>query len=319
MNSQSKATLRTISTVLVIVIVVLAFLIAGIRIFGFQIYGVTSDSMAPEYPKGALVYVQKTDVQDLRVRDVITYQLDKKNISTHRINEIVRDETTPNALKFRTKGDANDEPDAKLVTEADIIGRVAFSIPHLGNLASYIQQPPGIYVAIVIGIALVVLVVMTDKISADDAKVQSEKKKQGVLTKLGLNKKTAAKNASPMKQGYVPGQSARPAQQQTMQPNVAQPQQYPQGYAQQQQYPQGYVQPQQYPRQGYTPQQQYPQGYAQQYPQGYAQQQYPQQGYAPQQYPQGYVQQYPQQQYPQGYAQQQYPQGYAQAQQGTKQ
>lgn len=307
MSSQFKATLRTISTVLVIVIVILAFLIAGIRIFGFQIYGVTSDSMAPEYPKGALVYVQKTDVQDLRVRDVITYQLDKKNISTHRINEIVRDELNPNVLKFRTKGDANDEADAKLVTEADIIGKVAFSIPHLGNIASYIQQPPGLYVAIVIGIVLVALVVMTDRISADDAKQQTTKKSQGILTRFGIRKKQQpTEEASPMKQGYVPGQAARPAQQQAMPPNAAYPQQYPQGYIQQQ-YLQGYAQQQQYSPQGYV--------HPQQYPQGYVQQQYPQ-GYAQQQYPQGYTQpHYPQQQYPQGYAQQQYPQGYTQAQQ----
>lgn len=310
MSSQLKATLRTISTVLVIIVVILAFLIAGIRIFGYDIYGVTSSSMAPKYPVGSLVYVQSTDVNDLKVRDVITYQLDQKNISTHRIQEIVKE---GNTLKFRTKGDANKEADARLVTEAEIIGKVAFSIPHLGNIASYIQQPPGLYVAIVIGIALVVMVVMTDKISAEETDGKSEKKKQGVLTKLGIKKKQPAQESSPMKQGYVPGQANRPAQTQPVQQNAVQ--QYPQGYVQRQQYPQGYAQQQQYP-QGYVQQQQYPQGYAQQqqYPQGYAQQQQYPQGYAQQQYPQGYAQQYPQQ-----YPQQQYPQGYTQAQQGRKQ
>ncbi|MBR2053963.1 MAG: signal peptidase I [Clostridia bacterium] len=309
MKTQTKTTLRTITTALVVITVVIAFLIAGIRIFGFQIYGVTSSSMEPEYPKGSLVYVQRANVNDLRVRDVITYQLDKKTISTHRINEIVRDASNPNDIKFRTKGDANAEADNRLVTEADIIGKVAFCIPHLGNLASYIQKPPGLYVAIVVGIALVAVVVITDKETgkADDGQQVQNKKSspflQALLAKLGLKKKAPAQNASPLRQqGYVPGQAQPPRQQ------------YPQGYApQQQRYPQGYVQ-QQYP-QGYAPQQQqYPQGYVQQqqYPQGYAQQQYPQ-GYAPQQqYPQGYAQQ---QQYPQGYApQQQYPQGYVQQQ-----
>ena len=238
-------------------------MIAGIRIFGFQIYGVTSGSMEPEYPKGSLVYVQKVNVNDLRVRDVITYQLDKKTISTHRINEIVRDQTNPNVIKFRTKGDANAEADNRLVTEADIIGKVAFCIPHLGNLASYIQKPPGLYVAIVIGIALVTVVVITDKESGKESEAKQPQNQrsatwlQALLAKLGLKKKTTVQSGSPLKQqGYVPGQAQPPRQQ------------YPQGYA-----------PQQYP-QGYAPQQQYPQGYAQQqYPQGYAaQQQYPQQG-----------------------------------------
>lgn len=283
--------------------------------------------MEPEYPKGSLVYVQRTDVSDLRVRDVITYQLDKKTISTHRINEIVPDESNPNIIRFRTKGDANSEADNRLVSEADIIGKVIFCIPHLGNLASYIQKPPGLYVAIVIGIILVAVVVITDKETGKGSEGQQPQNNkspswlQALMAKLGLKKKATAQNASPLKQqGYVPGQAQQPAQYYP-QGYVQQPQQYQQGYAQQpQQYRQGYAQqPQQY-QQGYVQQpQQYQQGYAQQpqqYQQGYVQQpQQYQQGYAQQSqhYQQGYVQQ--PQQYAQGYAPQQYTQGYAQPQQ----
>ena len=332
-NQQTKATLRTITTALVIVAIIFAFLISGLRLFGFQVYGVLSGSMEPSYPVGSLVYVKAVDPEDLKIRDVITYSVSPKTVVTHRIVEIVPDDNNPYIKRFRTKGDANNDVDAALVGAADIIGRVSFCIPHLGNVASYIQQPPGIYVAIVLGIVLVGLVVITDSATEEKNKEQNGNQQQNkdkaninipwlsaLLVKLGIQKpKNNAPSAqSANRQGYVPGQ-AQPVNRQGYVPGQAQParQQYPQqGYQYpQQQYPQqGWQYPQQQnPQQGYQyPQQQYPQqGY--QYPQ----QQYPQQGYQypQQQYPQqGY--QYPQQQYPQQgqvqYPRQQYPQqGYA--------
>ena len=322
-NQQTKATLRTITTVMVFLAIIFAFLISGLRLFGFQVYGVLSGSMEPSYPVGSLVYVKPVDVDELKIRDVITYSVSSKTVVTHRIVEIVPDENNPYIKRFRTKGDANDDVDASLVGAADIIGRVSFCIPHLGNVASYIQQPPGIYVAIVVGIVLVGLVVITDSATEEKNKAQNgnqapQPKKQlnlpwltALLAKVGIQWPKKQKVQQPVnRQGYVPGQQVQ--QQYPQQGYQQQPrQQYPQqGYPQypQQQYPQqGYQQypQQQYPQQGYPqyPQQQYPQ---QGYPQ-YPQQQYPQQGYP--QYPQ---QQYPQQGYPQ-YPQQQYPQqGYPQ-------
>mgnify|MGYP002700143508 CR=1 FL=1 len=310
---------------MVFIAIIFAFLISGIRLFGFQVYGVLSGSMEPAYPVGSLVYVKGCDVDELKVRDVITFRASAKTVVTHRIIEIVPDEKNPTIHRFRTQGDANDNPDASLVGEADIIGKVAFSVPHLGNVASYIQQPPGIYVAILLGIVLVVFVVITDNAAGDEksknqgAAPQQPKKQlnlpwlSNLLAKVGIQwpKQKAPPQQPLTRQGYVPGQAQQQYTRQGYQPQ----QQYPQqGYQPQQQYPQqGYQPQQQYTQQGYQPQQQYPQqGY--QYPQ----QQYPQQGYQypQQQYPQqGY--QYPQQQYPQqGY---QYPQQQPQQASGQQQ
>ena len=342
-NQQTKATLRTITTALVIVAIIFAFLISGLRLFGFQVYGVLSGSMEPSYPVGSLVYVKAVDPEDLKIRDVITYSVSPKTVVTHRIVEIVPDDNNPYIKRFRTKGDANNDVDAALVGAADIIGRVSFCIPHLGNVASYIQQPPGIYVAIVLGIVLVGLVVITDSATGEKNKEQNGNRQQNkdkpninipwlsaLLVKLGIQKpKNNAPSAQPVnRQGYVPGQ-AQPARQQYPQQGYQYPQQqYPQQgyqYPQQQNQQQGYQYPQQqYPQQGYQyPQQQYPQqGYQypqQQYPQQgyqYPQQQYPQQGwqYPQQQYPQQGQAQYPRQQYPQqGYAPQSSQQPAAQA------
>ncbi len=289
MNQSTKGLIKTAATALVCVAVIFAFLISGIRIFGFQIYGVLTGSMAPSYPVGSLVYVQSVQPSELQLRDVITFS-SGKNVVTHRIVEIVPEGGT---TRFRTKGDANDEADASLVGPADIIGRVAFCIPHLGNVANYIQNPPGIYVTLIVGVLAIALLIYADKDDDKDKKNASAAKKSfqlppkvvELLAKVGI--KIPQKQQPAAQQGYSP------AGQQGYQPM----QQYPQqGYQQQ-----GF---QQMPRQGYQ------QGF-QQMPQQYPQQGYPQQGYQP--YPQQ-VQQMPQQGYPQqGYQQmQQYPQQYQQ-------
>ncbi|MBP3428117.1 MAG: signal peptidase I [Clostridia bacterium] len=339
MSRKTIQFLKNLSTVLVVLAVVFAFFIAGIRVLGVQVYGVLSGSMEPTYPTGSMIYVRAVDSADLRVNDVITFSNSPNVIVTHRIVEVVPDEANPTIVRYRTKGDANNDVDAALVNASNVIGKALFCIPMLGYVASYIQQPPGIYVAIVVCGLMIAFVFYTDSL---DEKMNKRKRTASAKKSGGRAQQTAPRKprkavqedaqetvSMPVPRQYAQQQAARQqyAQQQYPQ-GYAQQQQYPQGYAQQQQYPQGYAQQQypqgyaqqQYAQQGYVQQQQYPQGYAQQYPQGYAQQrQYPQ-GYAQQQYPQGYVQQqqypqgYAQQQVPQGYAQQRYPQGYAQQQ-----
>ena len=283
MNQQTKAALRSVSTVLVIIVAILAFLISGIRLFGFQVYGVLSGSMEPTYAVGSLVYVKPVNPDDLKLRDVITFSVSPKTVVTHRIVEIVPDERNASMMRYRTKGDANENADTALVGPADIIGRVAFSVPHLGNVASYIQSPPGLYVAIAVGILLIGIVIVTDTPEGKNAAAAESKKKTSlqdipwlskVLEKAGLSK--PKQQEQPLARGYVP-QQTQPVQQQYQQP---QQQQYQQ--ASQYQQPQQYQQAPQYQQQ-YMPQQ--PQQYA---PQGYVPQEYqqPQQGYQPQCYPQ---------------------------------
>ena len=95
MNHQTKVILRTVTTVMVCLAIVFAFLISAIRIFGLDIYGVLTGSMEPTYPVGSLIYVKKVDPEELRVRDVITYSLTPNTVVTHRIVELVPDEKTP--------------------------------------------------------------------------------------------------------------------------------------------------------------------------------------------------------------------------------
>ena len=145
------------TTLAAILVVVLAILLVGIRIAGFEVFSVLSGSMEPSYHVGSLIYVKETNPEDLKPGDTITFMANETTVVTHRIVEAVPDETDPNTLWFRTKGDANDSEDAALVHCRNVIGRVAFSIPYLGYVAAYIQSPPGLYVALGGGAVLLLL------------------------------------------------------------------------------------------------------------------------------------------------------------------
>ena len=173
MDKRIKQTLKGISWLLIGIVVVLAILLAGMRLLGLQIYTVLSPSMEPDYPTGSLIYVKDVDPADLQVNDVITFTLTGGTTATHRIIELVPDETDPTVTRFRTKGDNNDIPDGGLVEYADIIGVPVFVIPYLGYLATYIQHPPGSILAVTAAVVIVILVIMIDLITDDKKKKES--------------------------------------------------------------------------------------------------------------------------------------------------
>lgn len=145
------------TTLIVIIVVALAILLVGVRIAGFQVFTVLSGSMEPTLHVGSLVYVRKADPQDLKPGDVITYMVSETTVVTHRITGVVPDDVEPDTLWFSTKGDANDTEDTALVHYRNILGRAVFSIPYLGYLSHYIQNPPGLYVALGCGAVLLII------------------------------------------------------------------------------------------------------------------------------------------------------------------
>ena len=176
-----KKTWNIISTVLVALVVLLALLLVGARIFGLQVFTVLSGSMEPTYHTGSLIYVKKVDPYTIQNGQVITFMLDENTVATHRVVGVVPDEEDSSVIRFRTKGDANESEDGGLVHYKNVIGTPVFTIPYLGYVASYIQHPPGMYVAISAGAVLLMLTFLPD-IFAPDSKgetVGEGEKKRG--------------------------------------------------------------------------------------------------------------------------------------------
>ena len=170
MKTTAKKIWNVVTTLLVAAVVLLAIALVGVRLFGLQVYTVLSGSMEPAYPVGALLYDKKVDPAQLRPGDVITFMLDEETIVTHRIVEVVPDEEDPSVIRFRTKGDANAAEDGSLVHYKNVLGTPVFTIPKLGYFANFVQQPPGLYVAIAFGAVLVLLAFLPDLLGDDKKK-----------------------------------------------------------------------------------------------------------------------------------------------------
>ena len=148
------------TTLLVIVVVALAFLIIGVRLFGLKTFVVLSPSMEPTFSTGSVVYVKSIAPEDVKVDDVITFYLDDETSATHRVVEVLTDANGQPC--FRTKGDANRIPDTRVVTADQLIGKEIVAIPKLGKLVEYIHTPNGRLVAIGAGVLLVILIAIPD-------------------------------------------------------------------------------------------------------------------------------------------------------------
>lgn len=171
------------TTVLVGLVLILAILLAGVRLFGFQVFTVLSGSMEPTYHTGSLIYVKDVDYTELEAGDVITFMLDEETVATHRIVASVPDEEDPTVIRYRTKGDANDAEDGKLVHYKNVVGTPVFTIPYLGYVANFIQNPPGMYIAMSAGAILLMLVFLPDLLFSEEDKQKEEKKEKSQKAK----------------------------------------------------------------------------------------------------------------------------------------
>ena len=146
------------STFLVGFFVLLAVFLMGSRLLGYQVFNVISGSMEPTYSVGDLIYVKDVNPYEIEVGTPITFVLNENLVvATHRVVEV--DEENQH---FYTKGDANDTADASPVHFNNVIGVPQFSIPLLGYVSNFIQNPPGMYITVAVGFILILIVFLPD-------------------------------------------------------------------------------------------------------------------------------------------------------------
>jgi len=125
---------KWLTNIMLALLVVTAFLFLMLpAVFASSLAVVYSGSMAPEMPTGALAVMEPVDPTDIKVGDIIAFDppWDASNVTvSHRVIEVVDGET----LGFRTKGDANEDPDFDIVPATSVTGRVTLNVPQLGYL-----------------------------------------------------------------------------------------------------------------------------------------------------------------------------------------
>ena len=104
---------------------------------------VLTQSMEPRLPPGTLLVVRPTPARDIRVGDVLTYQITSGQaaVISHRVVAITSSST--GARTFVTKGDANAEADPDPVTVPQIRGTLWYSVPDAGYVDQIVNGDRG--------------------------------------------------------------------------------------------------------------------------------------------------------------------------------
>ena len=175
MKSTAKRIWNIVSTTLVVLIVLCAVFLMGSRLLGYRCYTVLSGSMRPTYAEGDLLYVKKVDVNTIKVGDPITFILNEDLvIATHRVVRV-----DAQKQHFYTKGDANEIEDGDPVHFNNVIGVPQFSIPKLGYISNYIQNPPGMYITVAAFAVLIVLVFVPDMVAKKTKEEETKQEEAG--------------------------------------------------------------------------------------------------------------------------------------------
>ena len=112
-----------------IILAVILMLIPAVvpKLLGYEIYNITSGSMAPEIPIGSVVFVDPVDPSSVVDNEVIAFERGN-SVIVHRAvsNHVVEGE-------FVTMGDANAQEDFETVPYSNYIGKVIRHMPYLGG------------------------------------------------------------------------------------------------------------------------------------------------------------------------------------------
>lgn len=154
------------------------------QIGGKVFLSVQSDSMSPTFKKGDMIVgkiVSASDLAELKADDVITFRMDldgdgTEELNTHRIVK-VQDEGNGTVI-FTTKGDNNAVEDTYNVYVSDVVAVwTGTRIAGLGAVISFMQQPTGFLLVIVLPLAVLFIYQIVVLVRAI-LKVKNEGKRQ---------------------------------------------------------------------------------------------------------------------------------------------
>ena len=122
---------------------------------GFTPFIIVSGSMEPKIQVNNLIITKKTDLNNIKVGDIISYKDDENNIIiTHRVVNIIEQD---GQTFFETKGDNNRSNDKKLVSYEQVQGKYLCTIPLVGSLIVYVKTPSGMGLTITFIVCIYIL------------------------------------------------------------------------------------------------------------------------------------------------------------------
>ncbi|KPU45150.1 signal peptidase I W [Oxobacter pfennigii] len=117
------------------------------KVFGFGFLAILSDSMHPAIHAGDMIISRETKASNIKIGDIITYNVDNDIYVTHRVADVI---DYNNAPLFLTKGDANNAFDGEFVQPERLEGVMMLRIPFGGYIANFIRSGAGFFIFIVL-------------------------------------------------------------------------------------------------------------------------------------------------------------------------
>ena len=121
---------------------------------GFTPMIVETDSMAPTFCAGDLIFIKKCDPASLKEGDIITFHTIIQNeyaLNTHRIDSISEE----NGMRsYTTKGDNNEIADMHVIADGDIVGKYIGKVQGLGKVMDFLSGSVGFLLVIVLPLLL---------------------------------------------------------------------------------------------------------------------------------------------------------------------
>lgn len=161
---RSRPLRRAGSALLLLVVLLAVGLALAVAVLPAVVGGSTltvlSGSMEPTLPVGSVVVVRPRPPAEIGAGDVVTFLArdpasDATRVVTHRVVEVLP------GPEFRTRGDANPDPDPGVVAATDVRGVQWYSVPWVGGAMEAVRTPAGLIVVggvllLVVGIGLLV-------------------------------------------------------------------------------------------------------------------------------------------------------------------
>lgn len=157
MNTPDRGTILRFVVLIVLIALVVPFALYAVpnAVGADHSYVVLSGSMEPTISTGDAVLVAEQSPESIERGDIITFATeDEATPTTHRVVEIIQ---TDEGREFVTKGDANENRDPQQVSDRNIIGTLAFSIPFIGYVIKFAGTQMGFLALVGIPLGLLIL------------------------------------------------------------------------------------------------------------------------------------------------------------------
>lgn len=170
-----KYLLTTLVVLILAVVLIQRFSNNNIKVFGYSIYTIVSESMKPEYDIGDMIFVKNVDKQDIKLNDDIVYMgnIDSYDgkIITHRVIRI-------NNNQIVTKGINNPIEDPPIKYD-QVYGKVAFKLCILSTFNKLMNNNLMFYIIVFVPFTILIFLDLRD-IVLDREEREEEKEKEKI-------------------------------------------------------------------------------------------------------------------------------------------